>query len=151
MKSPANSDEKGVTVVLGARDDAKAKAAADKLKAEGVDAHAMKLDVTNESDVEALPAFFESKFGGLDILVNNAGVALEPGGVTREAFRQTYETNVIAPFLLDAGAAAAVEGQPGRAHCQSVQRHGIADRDGRSEQLSAGNGPAGLLLVESRR
>ena len=88
--------QKGVTVVLGARDDAKAKAAADKLKAEGVDAHGVKLDVTNESDVEALPAFFESKFGGLDILVNNAGVALDPGGVTRETFRQTFETNLIA-------------------------------------------------------
>ena len=40
--------QKGVTVVLGARDDAKAKAAADKLKAEGVDAHGVKLDVTDE-------------------------------------------------------------------------------------------------------
>src|SRR4030095_3547945 len=34
--------QEGVTVVLGARDDAKAKAAADKLKAEGVDAHAVR-------------------------------------------------------------------------------------------------------------
>jgi NAD(P)-dependent dehydrogenase (short-subunit alcohol dehydrogenase family) len=92
--------QKGVTVVLGARDEAKAKAAADKLRAEGVDAHAVKLDVTSESDVEAIPAFFESKFGRLDILVNNAGVALDPGGVTRETFRQTYETNVIAPYFI---------------------------------------------------
>ena len=92
--------QQGVTVVLGARDDAKAKAAADKLKAEGVDAHGVKLDVTNESDVKALPAFFESKFGCLDILVNNAGVALDHGGVTRETFRQTYETNVIAPYFI---------------------------------------------------
>jgi len=92
--------QKGVTVVLGARDDAKAKAAADELKAEGVDAHWVKLDVTNASDVEALPAFFESKFGRLDILVNNAGVALDFGGLTRETFRQTYETNVIAPYFI---------------------------------------------------
>ena len=92
--------QKGVTVVLGARDDAKAKAAADKLKAEGVDAHVVKLDVTNESDVNALPAFFDSKFGRLDILVNNAGVALDYGGLTREKFRQTYEANVIAPYFI---------------------------------------------------
>lgn len=90
----------GVTVVLGARDDAKAKAAADKLKAEGVDAHAVKLDVTSESDVKALPAFFASKFGRLDILVNNAGVALDHAGVTRDTFRQTYETNLIAPYFI---------------------------------------------------
>lgn len=90
----------GVTVALGARDQAKADDAARKLKAEGIDAHAVKIDVTNEADVAALPAFFESKFGRLDILINNAGVALDFGGVTRDAFRQTYETNVIAPYFI---------------------------------------------------
>jgi len=92
--------QQGVTVVLGARDKAKAEEAAKKLKAEGIDAHAVKLDVTREADVAELPAFFESKFGRLDILVNNAGVALDFGGITRDTFRQTYETNVIAPYFI---------------------------------------------------
>jgi NAD(P)-dependent dehydrogenase (short-subunit alcohol dehydrogenase family) len=92
--------QQGVTVVLGARDKAKAEEAVKKLKAEGVDAHAVKLDVTKDADVAGLPAFFESKFGRLDILVNNAGVALDFGGVTRDTFRQTYETNVIAPYFI---------------------------------------------------
>ena len=86
--------------MLGARDGAKANEAAKKLKAEGIDAHAVKIDVTNEADVAGLPAFFESKFGRLDILVNNAGVSLDFGGVTRDTFRQTYETNVIAPYFI---------------------------------------------------
>jgi NAD(P)-dependent dehydrogenase (short-subunit alcohol dehydrogenase family) len=90
----------GVTVVLGARDNAKANEAAKTLKAEGVDVHAVKLDVTNEADVAALPAFFEAKFGRLDILVNNAGVMFDFGGVTRDTFRQTYEANVIAPYFI---------------------------------------------------
>jgi NAD(P)-dependent dehydrogenase (short-subunit alcohol dehydrogenase family) len=92
--------QQGVTVVLGARDNAKANEAAKKLKAEGIDAHAVKLEVTNEADVAALPGFFESKFGRLDILVNNAGVMLDFGGVTRDTFRQTYEANVIAPYFI---------------------------------------------------
>lgn len=92
--------QQGVTVVLGARDNAKANEAAGKLKAEGIDAHAVKLDVANEADVAALPAFLESKFGRLDILVNNAGVMLDFGGVTPDTFRQTYETNVIAPYFI---------------------------------------------------
>jgi len=92
--------QQGVTVVLGARDKAKVEEAAKKIKAEGVDAHAVKLDVTGEADVAGLPAFFESKFGRLDILVNNAGVSLDFGGVTRDTFRQTYETNVIAPYFI---------------------------------------------------
>src|SRR4029453_1747921 len=45
-------------------------------------------------------AFFESTFGCLDILINNAGVSLDHGGVTREIFRRTYETNVIAPYFI---------------------------------------------------
>src|SRR5215475_12900031 len=92
--------QQGVTVVLGARDKAKAEEAAKKLKAEGVDAHALKLDVTKEADVAGLPAFFESKFGRLDILINNAGALLDFGGVTRDTFRQTYEANVIAPYFI---------------------------------------------------
>ena len=92
--------QQGVTVVLGARDNAKAEEAAKKLKAEGIDAHPVKLDVTREADVAGLTAFFESKFGRLDILVNNAGVMLDFGGVTRDTFRQTYETNVIAPYFI---------------------------------------------------
>jgi len=90
----------GVTVVLGARDKAKGNAAADELKAEGIDAHAVKLEVTNEADVAALPEFFKSKFGRLDILINNAGVALDFGGVTIDIFRQTYETNLFAPYFI---------------------------------------------------
>jgi len=92
--------QQGVTVVLGARDNAKAEEVAKELKAEGVDAHAVKLDVTREADVAGLPAFFESKFGRLDILVNNAGVMSDFGGITRDTFRQTYETNVIAPYFI---------------------------------------------------
>ena len=140
--------QKGVTVVLGARDDAKAKAAADKLKGEGVDAHALKVDVTNESDVEALPAFFESKFGCLDILVNNAGRAGSRWRYARD-IQSDIRNERHRALLHHAGAAAAAESQPGRAHRQSVQRHGIVDRDERSEQLFIGNGRAGLLLVES--
>src|SRR5215813_7385802 len=90
----------GVTVVLGAREKARGDEAAAKLKAEGIDAHAVKLEVTNESEVAALPAFFESKFGRLDILINNAGALLDFGGVTRDTFRQTYEANVVAPYFI---------------------------------------------------
>ncbi|MGH9936142.1 MAG: SDR family oxidoreductase [Blastocatellia bacterium] len=92
--------QRGVTVALGARDDTRGNEAADKLKAEGIDAHAVKIDVTNEADVAALPALFESKFGRLDILINNAGVMLDWGGVTRDTFHQTYETNVFAPYFI---------------------------------------------------
>ena len=91
----------GVTVVIGARDEAKGQASADTLTAEGIDAHAVKIDVTNADDVAALPAYFEKNFGALDILINNAGVMTERGGVTTpEILRSTYEANVIGPFAV---------------------------------------------------
>ena len=94
--------QQDITVVLGARDETKAQAAAAKLQAEGLDAHALKLDVANQADIADLPEFFQTKFGRLDILINNAGVNLDWGvsNVTPEMFRQTYETNVIAPYFI---------------------------------------------------
>ena len=93
--------QQGITVVLSARDEAKGQAAAATLKAEGIDAHSVKLEVTNADDIAALPAYFEKNFGRLDILINNAGIALDQAGrKDPEAFRQTYETNVIAPWFI---------------------------------------------------
>ncbi len=93
--------EKGYTVVLGARDEAKAGAAASKLRAEGLDAHPVKLDVTNADDIAHLPGFFEEKFGGLDVLINNAGVNADHDPGTRlDNLRKTYETNVFGAFAV---------------------------------------------------
>jgi NAD(P)-dependent dehydrogenase (short-subunit alcohol dehydrogenase family) len=69
--------QKGFAVVLGARDEAKGAAAAATLRAEGIDAHWAKLDVTSSDDIAKLPGYFADRFGRLDILVNNAGVAGE--------------------------------------------------------------------------
>ena len=92
--------KKGITVVLGARQ-GKAEAPAAALRADGLDARAVELDVTNAADVAALPAFFEKNFGGLDILVNNAGVQLDNGFDTSpDSLRQTYEANVIGPYAI---------------------------------------------------
>jgi NAD(P)-dependent dehydrogenase (short-subunit alcohol dehydrogenase family) len=91
----------GITVVLAARDAAKAETAAATLKEEGLDAHAVKLDVTAAGDIAALPEFFQTTFRRLDILINNAGIMLDwAGPVTPDTFRQTYETNVIAPYFI---------------------------------------------------
>jgi len=57
---------------------------------------AVKLDVTSAADIQRAAGAIDA----LDILVNNAGIALDFGGVTRDTFRQTYETNVIAPYFI---------------------------------------------------
>jgi len=91
--------EQGVTVVLGSRKLSDAEGAAAKLKAQGIDAYAIQLDVTKPADRAAAYKFLDEKFGKLDILINNAGIA---GGdfftnttskTTEQELKSVYETN----------------------------------------------------------
>ncbi|MFG1856158.1 SDR family oxidoreductase [Actinomadura geliboluensis] len=89
----------GWSVGVGARDDARREAAVEKLRAEGVDAFGVPLDVTDDASVQAAAALIEERAGRLDVLVNNAGVTgggpQEPTKVTPEIMRTAVETNVI--------------------------------------------------------
>ena len=87
----------GIIVFLGARDEARGLATAEKLRAEGLDARPLRLDVTDDESVAAAASFLEQSAGRLDILVNNAGIAIDdgpPSRVSGDALRRTYETNV---------------------------------------------------------
>ncbi|MEO7030043.1 MAG: SDR family oxidoreductase [Acidobacteriaceae bacterium] len=97
----------GHAVLLGARDVPKGEAAAKQLRADGIDARAVKLDVTRADDIAAVVRTIESKFGKLDVLVNNAGVMQEKGwtqNVTSatdpEKLRATFEANFFAVVAL---------------------------------------------------
>jgi len=90
----------GFAVVLAARDERKANEAADKLRAEGFDAHGVRLDVTDPATAAAAAKWLDGKFGRLDVLVNNAGISSEfghdmkPSEVSLDTVRKTYDTNV---------------------------------------------------------
>ena len=94
----------GMTVLVGARDKARGQAAAATLTAQGIDARAVPLDVTDAASVEAAARQIEHDFGGkLDVLVNNAGVSLEfapPSQTDLEKFKATHATNVFGPLLV---------------------------------------------------
>ena len=87
----------GMRVFVGTRDEERGRAAAEKLRAEGLDAQALRLDVTDDASVAAAAARIERDPGRLDVLVNNAGIAIDdgpPSRVSLEVLRRTYETNV---------------------------------------------------------
>jgi NAD(P)-dependent dehydrogenase (short-subunit alcohol dehydrogenase family) len=63
---------RGTTVVVGARDTQKGGAAVGELASEGLDAHAVVLDVADGASVGRLAGEIRSRFGRLDVLVNNA-------------------------------------------------------------------------------
>ena len=95
--------------MLASRDEAKGRAAAEKLKSEGIGhVEPVRFDVNRPEDHEVIARFLKDRYGKLDILVNNAGVALEeadfgnPDGfnttptVTPEILRKVFETNFFA-------------------------------------------------------
>jgi NAD(P)-dependent dehydrogenase (short-subunit alcohol dehydrogenase family) len=89
----------GWSVGVGARDQTRREAAVEKLRAAGVDAFGVPLDVTDDGSVDAAAALVEERAGRLDVLVNNAGVTggvpQEPTSVDLSVVRTAVETNVI--------------------------------------------------------
>ena len=88
----------GWTVGVGARDDGRREAAVEKLRADGVDAFGVPLDLTDDASVAAAARTVEEHTGRLDVLVNNAGVTgggpQEPTVVDIATMRTAVETNV---------------------------------------------------------
>ncbi|HVJ09014.1 MAG TPA: SDR family NAD(P)-dependent oxidoreductase [Acidisarcina sp.] len=141
--------EQGITVVLGARTLGKAREAAEKLRAKGLNVHPVQLDVTSAEDIAALPAFFKEKFGRLDILVNNAGVSYDfEGEVTGNTLRRTYEANVIGPFEITRVLLPLLKASPGGENRQPIQRPWLTGNDlaGRGRRLFDSR----LLLLQGR-
>ena len=92
----------GARVVLNARDAARLDAAAEALRADGIDAHARPFDVTDEDAVEAAVAAIEDEIGPLDILVNNAGIQERRPlhEFPAEEWRRLLDTNLTSAFLV---------------------------------------------------
>ncbi|MET9631588.1 SDR family NAD(P)-dependent oxidoreductase [Lentzea sp. NPDC006480] len=65
----------GMTVLIAARNPQRAEEAAKALRAQGNDAHALVLDVTDPATAEQAARQIEERFGHLDVLVNNAGIS----------------------------------------------------------------------------
>lgn len=88
----------GITVLIGARDQARGTEAVNALKAEKIDAHLVNLEVTDKASIASAAAAVEKQFGHLDILINNAGWLDYAGesvasGVSDDTLRKTFDIN----------------------------------------------------------
>ncbi len=93
----------GMTVLLGARDERRGQVAAEKLRADGVDARSIQLDVTSQETIDRAAHRIQKEFGRLDILVNNAGIFIDdapPSELDMKMLRRTYETNFFGPVAV---------------------------------------------------
>ena len=93
---------RGVTVLAGARDEARGRQAEQALRAAladhgGAEARFVRLDVTDAKSAQEAADWIDREYGHLDILVNNAAIAVgggPPSQTDLDAMREVYETNV---------------------------------------------------------
>jgi NAD(P)-dependent dehydrogenase (short-subunit alcohol dehydrogenase family) len=109
----------GARVVMGARRIDQLEEAAERLRADGAEALAIRCDVTADADVEGLVQAAVDRYGTIDVLINNAGIApAEDEELESPAsFRRVLEVNTtgsyvcsraVAPVMLDRGAGSIV-------------------------------------------
>jgi len=91
---------RGMTVLVGARNEKRGRQAEQALRDGGADAHAVQLDVTDATSVKRAAEWIEVQYGRLDVLVNNAGTAsvarrgAPPSQTSLDDMRAVYEINV---------------------------------------------------------
>ncbi|MFI9066394.1 SDR family oxidoreductase [Streptomyces sp. NPDC053429] len=89
----------GWSVGVGARDDRRRTAAVEKLRAAGIDAFSVPLDVTDDVSATAAARLIDEQAGRLDVLVNNAAITgdmpQEPTRIDPATIRTVVETNAI--------------------------------------------------------
>lgn len=92
----------GARIALAGRRIAEAEARCDGLRADGIDAAAVRLDVADPESCAAAVAQVVDRFGRVDVLVNNAGVGTA-APATREdpaQFRRTVEVNLMGAYWM---------------------------------------------------
>jgi NAD(P)-dependent dehydrogenase (short-subunit alcohol dehydrogenase family) len=89
----------GVNVIIGARDDGRARTAVDDLASQGLVAQSVRLDHDDRASVADAAATIDAEHGRLDILVNNAGIFDPadgpPGTASLDAVRRVMDTNFL--------------------------------------------------------
>ncbi len=89
----------GWTVLAAARDEERGKAAAAKLKAEGLDVQFIQIDLDDHATARNAAETIRNQFGKLDLLINNAAIAGEgdatPSKVSVETVQTVMQTNYV--------------------------------------------------------
>ena len=104
----------GARVLINGRNATAAEAAADALRRDGLDAHALAFDVADDAAMAQAFARIDAEHGRLDILVNNVGARNRKtlADTTPAEIRELIDTDLVAGLLLSARGRA--HGAPGR-------------------------------------
>ncbi len=91
----------GAGIVVAARDEKKTAQALSEIRALGVPAEGVAVDVTQEAQIKDMVSRAVERLGRVDILVNNAGTTVrkEPQDLTIEEWDQVLDVNLRSAFL----------------------------------------------------
>jgi 2-deoxy-D-gluconate 3-dehydrogenase len=105
----------GAAIVVAGRNRGKSEKAVEEIRALGVEAEAIEVDVADEASVNALIRASAERWGRLDVLVNNAGMNIrkQPQDLTLAEWRQVLETNLTSAFLTSRAAYPIMKAQGG--------------------------------------
>jgi len=93
---------RGFTVVIAARNEAKAKAVVKDIESitGRCDADVITADLRSLAEVRALAETFNSRYPRLDVLINNTGIFSQARIMTDDGFEATYQVNYLSQFYL---------------------------------------------------
>lgn len=93
---------KGYTVVLAARNEAKAATVTREIVAStgNRDVGYLTADLTSLAQLHRLAGTFTARYPRLDVLINNAGVIMPQRVLTRDGYETTFQVNYLAQFYL---------------------------------------------------
>ncbi len=97
--------QKNFKVIMTSRDEAKGRAAFEKIAKGNPAVELFALDVASLPSIQTFKKNLQEKHGRLDVLINNAAVFLDSAGesllkVDPDLISKTFQTNVFGPFLL---------------------------------------------------
>ncbi|MGC2332939.1 MAG: SDR family oxidoreductase [Candidatus Acidiferrales bacterium] len=146
----------GWTVLLGARNAERGRAAESKLRAEKLDARFVELDVVQPQTISLAASKIQEEFGRLDVLVNNAGIVDShdgpPSTASVDAVRRIMGTNffgtvavtqAMLPLVRKSAAGKIINVSSGLG---SLARHGNPTWDARYEVLGYSSSKAALNM-----
>jgi len=91
--------ERGAVVIVGSRDEKRARAAADQL---GTGTEAICINITDRDSLQRAATGIADRHGRLDVLVNNGAILLDHyetiTGLETDTLRRTLDTNLIGSF-----------------------------------------------------
>jgi 2-dehydro-3-deoxy-D-gluconate 5-dehydrogenase len=105
----------GAAIVVAGRNRGKSEKAVEEIRALGVEAVAIAVDVADEASVNALIRASAERWGRLDVLVNNAGMNIrkQPQDLSLAEWRQVLDTNLTSAFLTSRAAYPIMKAQGG--------------------------------------